>query len=228
MQSEQNAEALPSPEEESLEHAANWNQHEHVSEQLQLEAQNLIDKAGSPGLAKNAIDVIEQLQPSVPNAPVPQLNSIVTQEKSPILAALEKFERALETPVVPGELTAWTGDAKGLCDKIGELLQTYVVQKHTESFSRILRQDIELGHRVENLREIDSRLLHVDFPSLNQKLGELDTRAPAVQPNESKLGSSVEEVVQEGLAFVIAARTQETAIETWYMEAFTRDCGSGD
>lgn len=154
--------------------------------------------------------------------------SIGTQEKSPILVALEKFERALETPVVPGELTAWTDDAKGLCDKIGELLQKYVVQKHAELFSRILKEDIELGHRIENLREIDSRLLQVDFPSLNQKLGNLAARVPAVQPNESRLSTFVEEVVKEGLAFVIAARTQETAIETWLMEAFTRDRGTGD
>ena len=36
------------------------------------------------------------------------------------------------------------------------------------------------------------------------------------------------EVVRQGLAFVIGARTQETAITTWFSEAFYRDCGSGD
>jgi len=30
------------------------------------------------------------------------------------------------------------------------------------------------------------------------------------------------------LAFVIKARTQETAISTWFMEAFNRDRGVGD
>jgi len=42
--------------------AADWNEHEHVSEQTQRDAQRLVDQAGSPGIAKLAIEVIEHKQ----------------------------------------------------------------------------------------------------------------------------------------------------------------------
>jgi len=47
---------------QSTAQAADWNEHEHVSEQVQLDAQRLIDRAGSPGIAKMAIEVIENQQ----------------------------------------------------------------------------------------------------------------------------------------------------------------------
>ena len=45
---------------ESTAQAADWNEHEHVSEQVQRDAQRLVDQAGSPGIAKLAIEVIER------------------------------------------------------------------------------------------------------------------------------------------------------------------------
>lgn len=42
--------------------ANEWNQHEHVCPAVELEAQRLIDHAGSPDLAKQAIDAASQHQ----------------------------------------------------------------------------------------------------------------------------------------------------------------------
>jgi len=47
--------------------AEDWSEHEHVSEQIQREAQKLVDQAGSPGIAKMAIEVIE-LQQGMPRS----------------------------------------------------------------------------------------------------------------------------------------------------------------
>ena len=47
---------------QSTAQAADWNEHEHVSQQVQREAQRLVDEAGSPGIAKMAIEVIEHQQ----------------------------------------------------------------------------------------------------------------------------------------------------------------------
>jgi len=47
---------------QSTAHAADWNEHEHVSEQVQREAQKLVDQAGSAGIAKMAIEVLENQQ----------------------------------------------------------------------------------------------------------------------------------------------------------------------
>jgi hypothetical protein len=37
-------------------HAAAWQEHEHVAPPLQVQAQKLVDEAGSPELAKQAVD----------------------------------------------------------------------------------------------------------------------------------------------------------------------------
>jgi hypothetical protein len=37
-----------------------WNAHEHIAPAVELEAQRLIDKAGSPDLAKQAVDAASQ------------------------------------------------------------------------------------------------------------------------------------------------------------------------
>jgi hypothetical protein len=53
----------PSPFDHELVSAtppADWIRHEHVSDQVQLEAAKLVDLAGSAELAKHAIDVLEQ------------------------------------------------------------------------------------------------------------------------------------------------------------------------
>jgi hypothetical protein len=50
--------------------AAAWTEHEHVAAPLQVDAQKLIDKAGSPGLAKQAIRAVEDASnaPASPSA----------------------------------------------------------------------------------------------------------------------------------------------------------------
>jgi hypothetical protein len=40
--------------------APDWIQHEHVSDQVQLEAAKLVELVGSAELAKHAIDVVQQ------------------------------------------------------------------------------------------------------------------------------------------------------------------------
>ncbi len=45
---------------EHIAKSAEWLEHEHVSEQIQIEAQKLVDLVGSSELAKNAIDVAAQ------------------------------------------------------------------------------------------------------------------------------------------------------------------------
>ncbi len=52
------------PERSPPEKSADWTEHEHVSGPLQTHAQQLIDKAGSPGLARQAIESAQQHPPA--------------------------------------------------------------------------------------------------------------------------------------------------------------------
>ncbi|MDZ4848813.1 MAG: hypothetical protein SGI77_05935 [Pirellulaceae bacterium] len=85
-----------------------------------------------------------------------------------------------------------------------------------------------MGTRVEKLLAIDTELCHDDFEIVQRSLALLLDRVNAAEPNESKLTEQVAKIVEQALAFVIKARTQETAIATWFMEAFNRDRGVGD
>ena len=60
-QSNEDSKASPSKT-QPTDQAADWNEHEHVSEQVQREAQRLVEQAGSTGIAKMAIEVIEHQQ----------------------------------------------------------------------------------------------------------------------------------------------------------------------
>ena len=54
------------PKDESAEdgaaHCAEWHEHEHTGGAVQSQAEQLLDTAGSPELAKHAIDVVANQQ----------------------------------------------------------------------------------------------------------------------------------------------------------------------
>jgi len=78
------------------------------------------------------------------------------------------------------------------------------------------------------LRATDEQLLHIEFDKIAQSLSQLHDRAQSSAQDELKAEILRVEVVRQGLAFIISARTQETAITTWFSEAFNRDCGTGE
>jgi len=208
--------------------AADWNDHEHVSEQLQREAQKLVDQAGSPGIARMAIQVIEQQQGKSQSKEINKPIASIDGSQCGFLELLQDFETTLETPIISGELMFWAESAKHACDELTEILCNDLQDKHAELFARILKEDDEMGSRVESLRAIDKELRHEDLVGVQRSLSLILERASATEPDESKLAEHLDETVAKALAFVIKARTQETAISTWFMEAFSRDRGVGD
>jgi len=213
---------------QSTTQAADWNEHEHVCEQVQREAQSLVDQAGSPGLAKMAIEVIEHQQGN--SQPLGSREQIASNQnsESPFLESLKNFETTLETPIVSGELMDWSETATHACEELGAILCNELQDKHAELFSRMLKEDNEMGSRVESLRAIDRELCQEDWFGVQRSLNQVFNSAGAVKSDESKVDNQLQKAVELALAFVIKARTQETAISTWFMEAFNRDRGGGD
>jgi len=58
--------------------------------------------------------------------------------------------------------------------------------------------------------------------------GELPNWANAARAACESVGRLLREKVDEALGFVIQARKQQTALKTWYVEAFQRDRGVAD
>ena len=78
--------------------AAEWNDHEHVADPVQRMAQQLVDQAGSPELAKHAVEIVEKRQSETPGddsqrnpATTP---SVTPERKDSFLNAIEDFETA--------------------------------------------------------------------------------------------------------------------------------------
>jgi len=220
-----NSNASPS-QTQSTAKAADWNEHEHVCEEVQREARSFVDQAGSPGLAKLAIEVIEHENSQ--SKAFEKSNVSSDHNQSAFLESLKTFETTLETPIVSGELMEWSETAKHACEKMGEILCNQLQDKHSELFARILKEDDEMGSRVESLRAIDRELCQEDWIGVQRSVNLILDRAGGVGSDESKVTEQLKMAVEQALVFVIKARTQETAIATWFMEAFNRDRGVGD
>ena len=208
--------------------SADWTEHEHVSEHVQLEAQKLVHLVGSPELARNAIDVADQRQAAMPSDDPTRASSAHVQPADSFKKALEDFETSLERPVISGELIDWVTTAIRAHQHLGVLLREDVQLAHADLYATILREDTDLSSRVAELRATDEQLLHIEFDKIGLILRQLSDRAQSSAQDEEKPEILRVEVIRLALAFVIGARTQETAITTWFSEAFNRDCGSGD
>jgi hypothetical protein len=228
MKSENSSNTTTVPMAVPVKESADWTEHEHVSEHVQLEAQKLVDLAGSSELARNAIDIADQRQAALPpDDPTSALPTAVKHQDS-LKKALEDFETSLVRPVVSGELTDWVTSAIRAHQDLGVLLREEVPLAHGKSYATILRQDSDLSSRVAELRATDEQLLNFESDRIAISLNQLRDSAQSSAQDEQKAEFQRVEVVRQGLAFVISARTQETAIKTWFSEAFNRDRGVGD
>lgn len=142
-------------------------------------------------------------------------------------AALEAFERSLETPIIPGELPTWTENARQTCSEAVATLKEHVPTWHKRVMEDIKRQDPELLNRVEQLRGEDADLLH-QARGVRAAAEKLAADAKALASHEPTVKHDVESLIDAGLEWIIQARKQEAALTAWYQEAFNRDRGIAD
>lgn len=150
-----------------------------------------------------------------------------TEQPQPFEAALDKLEVCLETPFVPGELERWFEDLQQAVAALDELLRPQFQEVHERQLEEIFEQDPGLQHRVEQIRREDARVA-AQFDLLAQRVGTMAKSASKAGPDEASLKEDCYKLVEDGLAFVIAARKQQVAVRTWLVEAFDRDCGTMD
>ncbi|MDX1926620.1 MAG: hypothetical protein SFV81_08885 [Pirellulaceae bacterium] len=215
------------------ENAAEWSQHEHVSSQVQLEAEKLVELVGTPELAKQAISVVEQtLQVTQADSSLAsslaRSRQAAAETSAAFLKSLSDLETTLATPVMSGELADWLTNTLRDCERVKSMLVGEVREIHTALFSSILRENVNLSAQVEKLRAEDLRILHSECTEVLATLTHIQSEARLASKDEAKLSEAIASVSQKAIGFVVAARGQETAISTWLSEAFNRDLGSGD
>ena len=162
-----------------------------------------------------------------PAAPRP--NSLETNREfqQQYTACLEKLEHCLETPFVPGELERWFEQTQQAMQDVAKLLPRQLDETHAQQLQEIESEDPGLEHRVEEIRRVDGELRE-RFAQFHKRVDQLAKGAGNVEPDEARMKEACYELVDEGLALVIAARKQEVALRTWLLEAFDRDRGVVD
>jgi predicted transcriptional regulator len=213
--------------------ANNWSEVEHVSEQIQLEAQKLVHLAGNAEIAKHAINVASQAEnsPFVTEATSTSQGPVTSSPTSPnspnskFLDALDDFERLLGLPVINGEMIEWATNVDRSFERVKALLLDRIQFSHRDVFARIVKEDLDLSSRVESLRERDSQIAGAELQDVERGLTALLQRAKAVGKDESQISEHLSSVTHQALMFIVSARAQETAITAWLNEAFNRDLG---
>lgn len=152
---------------------------------------------------------------------------MATTQENGFLAALAKFEKRLETPVVPGELSTWLRATWEAGEEVGDLLGPEIEEKHGQMLREIAGEDSELSQRVEDMKAKDKELLS-EWDTIRHELDRLCQMAEQAEPHEEKLDEHLEDFTAKALSFVIESRKQNNALNTWYMESITRDRGIAD
>lgn len=138
--------------------------------------------------------------------------------------ALQLLETCLETPRVSGELERWIDEVRKNVASIGTLLPKQIERQHATRLRQIAVEDPELHAEVERLKSGDVETQE-QFNKLREWTDRLTTKATKIEPDESRLDEELVALTAIGLGFVIHARKQEIAIDTWQHEAIYRETG---
>lgn len=141
--------------------------------------------------------------------------------------SIERFETCLLSPVVPGELADWTMELKDAwCECLAQIRE-HIGELHPRQYSQISKQDPELLPKTEKLQDADAEL-EEDCEEFDRALHRFAEHAPKFEPDEEKISGHVKSLAEAGVVLVTSVRKQEAAVQTWFVEAFTRDRGVAD
>jgi hypothetical protein len=150
-----------------------------------------------------------------------------TTNECDLKTALTAFETSLSTPIVSGELASWVGEVAKAWKTASATIHDCMTVVHPRQYEEMAEEDLELLPQIERLKAEDEAIERE-----RERIGNMVERdaqhVPKLEPDEAKAQKHVQNLIDEGLAFVMRARKQEVALETWLVEAFNRDRGTAD
>lgn len=150
-----------------------------------------------------------------------------THQDTELVAKLARYEKRLEIPHVPGELAGWLDSVHQAASDVASELRRHLPTVHAEVFAVILERDLALAARVEEMKREDMRLIQ-RAEQLALAFARLAQQCAEKGPDEASLLGEVVQHSGKALSLIINIWKQESAVTTWYMEAFDRDRGIGD
>ncbi len=155
--------------------------------------------------------------------------SAMTQSNSEtdLREALTSFETSVATPIVSGELPDWADKVQKSWSEVSAQVHYHVKQLHPRQYQEISNEDPALFQQVELLKAEDDAI-EQEREKLTQSIARVATHVPKLEPDEGKANNHVQNLINEAMGFIMRARKQEVAVQTWYVEAFNRERGGGD
>jgi len=142
-------------------------------------------------------------------------------------SSLERFETCLLTPVMAGELVSWVDETQSAWTEVVAEVRQHVGELHPRQYNQIAKEDPELLPRTEKLQAEDA-LIEDDAEEFDRLLHRFAEHAPKFEPDEEKIATHMKSLIDDGIEFITRVRKQEAAVQTWFVEAFTRDRGVAD
>lgn len=144
-----------------------------------------------------------------------------------IETALIQFERAVLSPVVPGELSDWAKEAFESTKELPTILAEYAQSAHHEIYDTIATADPEMLPRMESLQAEDDAII-ASGRELLEMAKTVRTVAGSVVPDEERARKLLDGFTTAASALIIRVKKQELGIEVWLHESQTRDRGVKD
>ncbi len=150
-----------------------------------------------------------------------------TDSELELKASLVQFETFLDTPMMAGELVDWVSELRRTWSDFSTYVRRHLTELHPRLYQQISNQDPELLPRTEKLQAEDGEIAK-DSDTFDRLVDHFAEHAPRFEPDEEKIANHAKSLVEKGIALVNRVRRQEVAVQTWFVEAFTRDCGVAD
>jgi hypothetical protein len=141
--------------------------------------------------------------------------------------SLDRFENCLITPMMAGELVSWAVEIEAAWTDAVAQIREHLNELHPKQYKQISKEDPELFPRTEKLQAEDEAL-EEQCEAFDRQFRRFVEHVPKFEPDEEKIASHAKALVDAGVELVTNVRKQEAAVQTWFVEAFTRDCGVAD
>jgi hypothetical protein len=150
-----------------------------------------------------------------------------TNSDTELRVSLASFETSVATPIVSGELPDWADKIQKAWSEASAQVHYHVKHLHPRQYQEISNEDPALFQQIELLKAEDEAI-EQEREKLNQSVTRVATHVPKLEPDEAKANNHVQNLVDEAMTFIMRARKQQVAVQTWYVEAFNRERGGGD
>lgn len=140
---------------------------------------------------------------------------------------LSSLEQALISPLVAGDIGAWTKNVQQQAATLSVDFAIFVRTVLHVQYAEIARNAPELSKQLEKLTEGDSLILE-EVARFLEQLHRFSTAIESADPQkrETKLEPHRQKVVDLGVALVLSIRKHQAASNTWFDESQMRDIGN--